>query len=98
MIKVTPDDGALDYSEGLHMGYRAWLQHHTPPAYWFGHGLGYTDIALTAVDPVKPLTAGYTAPSPSPSPSRTAAPRTANRSSRSTPRNPTPPSNGPPAG
>ena len=61
MIKVTPDDGALDYSEGLHMGYRAWLQHHTPPAYWFGHGLGYTDIALTAVDPVKPLTAGDTA-------------------------------------
>ncbi|MFQ6143221.1 beta-glucosidase family protein [Streptomyces seoulensis] len=35
-------DGALEYTEGLHIGYRAWLRAGRTPAYWFGHGLGYT--------------------------------------------------------
>ncbi|MEV7404853.1 glycoside hydrolase family 3 C-terminal domain-containing protein [Streptomyces sp. NPDC091267] len=35
-------DGQLHYEEGLHIGYRAWLRAGTEPAYWFGHGLGYT--------------------------------------------------------
>ncbi|HEV2636220.1 MAG TPA: glycoside hydrolase family 3 C-terminal domain-containing protein [Actinocrinis sp.] len=39
---TTPVDGVLEYSEGLHIGYRAWLKGSTTPAFWFGHGLGYT--------------------------------------------------------
>ncbi|CAL9647259.1 glycoside hydrolase family 3 C-terminal domain-containing protein [Streptomyces sp. enrichment culture] len=39
---TRPDGGRLGYDEGLHLGYRGWLRHHRPPAYWFGHGLGYT--------------------------------------------------------
>ncbi|MFF1924127.1 glycoside hydrolase family 3 C-terminal domain-containing protein [Streptomyces sp. NPDC058221] len=35
-------DGRLHYEEGLHIGYRAWLRSGAAPAYWFGHGLGYT--------------------------------------------------------
>ena len=44
ILDTTPRDGVLDYTEGLHIGYRAWLktQNHTEPMYWFGHGLGYT--------------------------------------------------------
>ncbi|MGW8884365.1 glycoside hydrolase family 3 C-terminal domain-containing protein [Streptomyces sp. NPDC055749] len=40
---VRPADGRLDYTEGLHIGHRAWLRAEREPAYWFGHGLGYTD-------------------------------------------------------
>jgi beta-glucosidase len=32
----------LDYAEGPHVGHRAWLRSGVEPAYWFGHGLGYT--------------------------------------------------------
>lgn len=39
--RPTPE-GQLRYGEGLHIGYRAWLRTGTAPAYWFGHGLGYT--------------------------------------------------------
>lgn len=35
-----PVEGVLPYEEGLDIGYRAWAAHE--PAYWFGHGLGYT--------------------------------------------------------
>lgn len=35
-------DGRLRYEEGPHIGYRAWLRSGAEPAYWFGHGLGYT--------------------------------------------------------
>ena len=35
-------DGELDYTEGIHIGYRAWLTAGIEPAYPFGHGLGYT--------------------------------------------------------
>jgi beta-glucosidase len=42
----TPVDGELAYDEGLHIGYRRYLRVSTRPAYWpaywFGHGLGYT--------------------------------------------------------
>lgn len=37
-----PDDGRLAYGEGIHIGHRAWLLTGREPAYWFGHGLGYT--------------------------------------------------------
>ncbi|GAA1994176.1 glycoside hydrolase family 3 C-terminal domain-containing protein [Microbacterium pumilum] len=39
---VTPTDGVLEYTEGIHIGYRAWLKADAAPAFPFGHGLGYT--------------------------------------------------------
>ncbi|MFE9850204.1 glycoside hydrolase family 3 C-terminal domain-containing protein [Streptomyces sp. NPDC005576] len=39
---TRPVDGVLRYAEGPHIGHRAWLREHRAPAYWFGHGLGYT--------------------------------------------------------
>ncbi|MFD8449269.1 MULTISPECIES: glycoside hydrolase family 3 C-terminal domain-containing protein [Streptomyces] len=42
VTRTRPDDGRLAYDEGLHLGYRGWLRHRHTPAYWFGHGLGYT--------------------------------------------------------
>jgi beta-glucosidase len=57
VLATTPVDGVLDYSEGIHIGYRAWLRQDAAPAYWFGHGLGYTDIALTGLDAPKTATA-----------------------------------------
>jgi beta-glucosidase len=50
VLSTTPVDGALPYDEDIHIGYRAWLRHAAAPSYWFGHGLGYTDIALTHVE------------------------------------------------
>ncbi|MFI7665772.1 beta-glucosidase [Nocardia sp. NPDC049526] len=42
VLNTAPVDGVLDYAEGIHIGYRAWLRAGTEPAYPFGHGLGYT--------------------------------------------------------
>ena len=42
VTQVTPDEGILRYTEGIHIGYRAWLRSGAEPAYAFGHGLGYT--------------------------------------------------------
>jgi beta-glucosidase len=39
---TAPVDGRLDYSEGLHVGHRAYLRAGVEPALPFGHGLGYT--------------------------------------------------------
>jgi beta-glucosidase len=39
---TRPVDGVLPYAEGLHLGYRRFLHDGVEPAYWFGHGLGYT--------------------------------------------------------
>lgn len=39
---TTPEDGVLQYTEGLNIGHRAYLSAGSEPAYWFGHGLGYT--------------------------------------------------------
>ncbi|WP_432051600.1 beta-glucosidase [Streptomyces xiamenensis] len=47
VLDTTPRDGALPYTEGIHLGYRAWLKAGTEPAYPFGFGLGYTDWELT---------------------------------------------------
>ncbi|MFF5668712.1 glycoside hydrolase family 3 protein [Streptomyces hygroscopicus] len=48
--EVTPRGGRLVYEEGLFIGYRAWERRQgAAPAYWFGHGLGYTDWAYEAV-------------------------------------------------
>jgi beta-glucosidase len=39
---VVPTDGAVDYTEGVYVGYRGHAAGLAPvPAFWFGHGLGY---------------------------------------------------------
>ncbi|MFF9603932.1 glycoside hydrolase family 3 C-terminal domain-containing protein [Streptomyces sp. NPDC014684] len=40
-----PHSGGLRYDEGVHVGHRGWLRAGRTPAYWFGHGLGYTTWA-----------------------------------------------------
>ena len=62
VLSTTPVSGTLDYTEGIHIGYRAWLKHDAAPAYWFGSGHGYTDITLTAVRVPASVTAGETFP------------------------------------
>ncbi|QFY10278.1 glycosyl hydrolase [Nonomuraea phyllanthi] len=42
LVPAVPEHGVLEYAEGPHIGYRGWLREQEPPAYWFGHGLGYT--------------------------------------------------------
>ncbi|MFL6129947.1 MAG: glycoside hydrolase family 3 C-terminal domain-containing protein [Mycobacteriales bacterium] len=40
---VTPVDGAVVYTEGTFIGHRGHFAGHAPaPAFWFGHGLGYS--------------------------------------------------------
>lgn len=58
VFEVTPTDGVLRYDEGIHIGYRAWLRSGETPAYWFGHGLGYTTIEPTAVSAPTSVGAG----------------------------------------
>lgn len=51
---VTPRDGALEYTEGRFIGYRGYAADRAqPPAFWFGHGLGYGawDYADARIDP-----------------------------------------------
>lgn len=42
VLDPTPTDGRLVYEEGIHVGHRRWLRSGLTPAFWFGHGLGYT--------------------------------------------------------
>ncbi|HEV2345404.1 MAG TPA: glycoside hydrolase family 3 C-terminal domain-containing protein [Actinocrinis sp.] len=55
ILDTRPVKGVLDYAEGLHIGYRAWLrprgadQARPEPMFWFGHGLGYTTWQYEAV-------------------------------------------------
>ena len=50
VLDVTPKDDRLEYSEGIHIGYRAWLRAGRPPAYPFGFGLGYTTWSFDAIE------------------------------------------------
>ncbi|MFJ7625235.1 glycoside hydrolase family 3 C-terminal domain-containing protein [Streptomyces sp. NPDC097595] len=52
------DDGRLHYAEGPHIGYRAWLRSGAAPAYWFGHGLGYTGWAYEELTAPAAVAAG----------------------------------------
>ncbi|MFF6911871.1 glycoside hydrolase family 3 C-terminal domain-containing protein [Streptomyces sp. NPDC012466] len=39
---ARPRDGIVDYTEGVHVGHRAWDRDGLTPAFPFGHGLGWT--------------------------------------------------------
>ena len=51
---TTPTGGRLDYAEGIHVGHRGWLRQvaagGAAPAWWFGHGLGYTDWSWDGIE------------------------------------------------
>jgi beta-glucosidase len=47
VLGVTPEGGVLRYSEGIHVGYRAWLKAGRTPAFPFGHGLGFTTWSIS---------------------------------------------------
>ena len=49
VLDTTPVDGRLEYTEGLHIGHRGCLARGIEPAYWFGHGLGYTTWAVEGI-------------------------------------------------
>jgi beta-glucosidase len=55
---TRPVGGVLPYAEGLDVGYRAWAGRDRHPAYWFGHGLGYTDWAYETIAAPAGLAAG----------------------------------------
>ncbi|MCP2359680.1 beta-glucosidase [Nonomuraea thailandensis] len=46
---VTPVDGKVFYDEGVFTGYPAWRRAERPPAFWFGHGLGYTTWSYDSI-------------------------------------------------
>ncbi|QKV95144.1 glycoside hydrolase family 3 C-terminal domain-containing protein [Streptomyces sp. NA02950] len=51
--EVAPTEGQLVYEEGVFIGHRAWERRGATgpaPAYWFGHGLGYTEWSYEAMD------------------------------------------------
>ena len=50
ITNTDPIDGALVYSEGLNIGYRAWSKANRTPAYHFGFGLGYTTFELSNLE------------------------------------------------
>ena len=57
---TTPTGGRLHYAEGLDIGHRAYLAAGTEPAYWFGHGLGYTSWAPAELEvPTQATGAGF---------------------------------------
>ncbi|KAA0921279.1 glycoside hydrolase family 3 C-terminal domain-containing protein [Streptomyces apricus] len=56
--RTRPVGGRLDYDEGLHVGHRAWLHRRRTPAYWFGHGLGYTTWAYEELTGPREVAAG----------------------------------------
>jgi beta-glucosidase len=62
VLGTQPVDGHLDYAEGLHVGYRAWLRTDTPPAYPFGHGLGYTTWSYECLDAPAAIAGGQDVP------------------------------------
>jgi beta-glucosidase len=48
---TQPTNGVLHYTEGLNIGYRAWLRSETAPAFPFGHGHGYTTWTYLDAEP-----------------------------------------------
>ncbi|MFB6981002.1 glycoside hydrolase family 3 C-terminal domain-containing protein [Streptomyces scopuliridis] len=59
VLRTRPDErGQLHYAEGPFIGYRAWLRSGGSPAYWFGHGLGYTGWSYGAMEAPSEVIAG----------------------------------------
>ncbi|MER7106884.1 beta-glucosidase H [Streptomyces sp. NPDC000229] len=58
VTRTRPVGGRLDYTDGLHIGHRAWLRAGRAPAFWFGHGLGYTTWEYETVDTPTKVAAG----------------------------------------
>lgn len=59
VTNCTPDANMeVPYTEGIHIGYRAFLKAGTKPLYAFGHGLGYTNFELRGVQAPAAVAAG----------------------------------------
>ncbi|MEU3829406.1 glycoside hydrolase family 3 C-terminal domain-containing protein [Streptomyces sp. NPDC029080] len=58
VTRTRPDAGRLPYDEGIHLGHRGWLRARRTPAYWFGHGLGYTTWAYDELSGPARIVAG----------------------------------------
>lgn len=54
----VPEAGALDYAESIHIGHRAFERSGIEPAFWFGHGLGYTTWAYEGAEVPTAIAAG----------------------------------------
>ncbi|MFJ1766653.1 beta-glucosidase H [Amycolatopsis sp. NPDC088138] len=50
VTRVAPEEGVLPYDEGVYIGYSAWARTDRKPAYWFGHGHGYTTWVYDELD------------------------------------------------
>lgn len=48
----------VEYEEGIHVGYRAWLRSGAKPAYEFGYGLGYTTWQIDSLTAPEQVNAG----------------------------------------
>jgi beta-glucosidase len=55
---TRPAGGVLPYDEGMDIGYRAWVKAGRQPAYWFGHGLGYTSWSYEELEAPSAVVAG----------------------------------------
>jgi beta-glucosidase len=55
---TRPVGGVLPYVENLDIGYRAWMKAGRKPAFWFGHGLGYTSWSYDHLDAPTAVAAG----------------------------------------
>jgi beta-glucosidase len=49
-LTVLPEDGIIEYSEGIHVGYRGWDRAERTPAREFGFGLGYGSWVYEQLD------------------------------------------------
>ncbi|MCZ9635319.1 beta-glucosidase family protein [Rhodococcus sp. BH5] len=52
VLDTTPQEGVVDYREGIHVGYRGWLRQNRTPAYSFGFGLSYTSFEIDRMSAV----------------------------------------------
>jgi beta-glucosidase len=57
--QVAPTNGHLAYTEGVHVGYRAWLKSGSKPAFAFGHGLGYVEWDVSDATAVRAEDSGH---------------------------------------
>ncbi|MEP7765755.1 glycoside hydrolase family 3 N-terminal domain-containing protein [Sanguibacter sp. 25GB23B1] len=55
---AVPVDGVIEYSEGVHVGYRGWERSGRTPAAPFGHGLGWTTWSYDAITDALPTPDG----------------------------------------